>query len=78
MSILFAPTVHENQIAHAQVLIEEHGEKFKELYPECPITPKMHYMIHLPRTILRYIVNTLYSYFSLSRLHEEISTGQLT
>lgn len=51
--IIFAPTVSRNQIAYLQVLIQNHHETFKELYPDCPITPKMHYMIHMPRTMLR-------------------------
>ena len=54
MRIIFAPTVSANQVAYLQVLIQNHHEKFKELYPDCSITPKMHYMIHMPRTILRY------------------------
>ena len=54
MRIIFAPTVSSNQVAYLQVLIQNHHEKFKELYPDCSITPKMHYMIHMPRTILRY------------------------
>ena len=54
MRIIFAPTVSPNQVAYLQVLIQNHHEKFTELYPDCSITPKMHYMIHMPRTILRY------------------------
>ena len=54
MRIIFAPTVNANQVAYLQVLIQNHHEKFKELYPDCSITPKMHYMVHMPRTILRY------------------------
>jgi len=57
MRIIFAPTVSANQVAYLQVLIQNHHEKFKELYPDCSITPKMHYMIHMPRTILRYEIN---------------------
>ena len=55
MRIIFAPTVNANQVAYLQVLIQNHHEKFKELYPDCSITPKMHYMIHMPRIILRYM-----------------------
>lgn len=54
MRIIFAPTVSANQVAYLQLLIQNHHEKFKELYPDCSITPKMHYMIHMPQTILRY------------------------
>lgn len=54
--IVFAPTVSHNQVAYLQVLIQNHHEMFKELFPDCPIIPKMHYMIHMPRTMLRYSV----------------------
>ena len=47
--IAFAPTISENQVAYLQKLIQEHHEKFKELFPQCNVIPKMHYMIHMPR-----------------------------
>jgi hypothetical protein len=53
--IIFAPTVSHNLVAYLQVLIQSHHEQFKALYPGCPIIPKMHYMIHMPRAILRYM-----------------------
>ena len=34
-----------------QFLIEQHHEAFAVLYPIVSITPKMHYMIHMPRII---------------------------
>ena len=53
----FASTViHNLVVAYLQVIIQGHHERFKELYPGCPIIPKMHYMIHMPRAILRYIM----------------------
>mgnify|MGYP002803833386 FL=1 len=52
--IIFAPAVSHNLVAYLQVLIQGHHERFKELYPGCPIIPKMHYMIHMPRAILRF------------------------
>ncbi|XP_028394435.1 uncharacterized protein LOC114518624 [Dendronephthya gigantea] len=51
--IVFSPTISKEQIPYLQVLIQQHHEKFKELFPDCPIIPKMHYMVHMPRTILR-------------------------
>ena len=53
--IIFSPVLSRNQAAYLQVLIQNHHEKFKILYPDCSIIPKMHYMIHMPRTILRYV-----------------------
>lgn len=53
-TICFSPTVSEEKIAYLQVLIEDHHTEFCNLYPECPIIPKMHFMIHMPSVMLRY------------------------
>ena len=39
--IAFAPTISENQVAYLQKLIQEHHEKFKELFPQCNVIPKI-------------------------------------
>lgn len=54
--IVFAPTISKNQVAYLQILIQTHHERFKELFPQCNIIPKMHYMVHMPRTILRWVL----------------------
>ncbi|XP_028418395.1 uncharacterized protein LOC114543724 [Dendronephthya gigantea] len=51
--IVFSPLVSKEQIPYLQVLIQNHHESFKALYPHASIIPKMHYMIHMPRTMLR-------------------------
>ena len=51
--IIFAPTVSVNQVAYLQKLIQGHHEQFKELFPQCNIIPKMHYMVDMPNIILR-------------------------
>ena len=51
--IIFAPTVSVNQVAYLQKLIQGHHEQFKELFPQCNIIPKMHYMVYMPNIILR-------------------------
>jgi hypothetical protein len=53
--IVFSPLLSKNQVPYLQILIQEHHEKFKELFPQCSIIPKMHYMLHMPRNILRYM-----------------------
>lgn len=40
--------------AYLGVLIEEHHTKFKQLYSEKNIIPKMHYMLHYASQIMRY------------------------
>ena len=34
-------------------------ESFRELYPECPIIPKQHYLVHVPQWRLKYVKCTL-------------------
>lgn len=40
--------------SYLRVLIEEHHSKFKALYSHKNIIPKMHYMVHYPRQILKF------------------------
>jgi hypothetical protein len=53
LKIVFAPVISKEQMPYLQVLIQNHHERFKALYPNASIIPKMHYMIHMPRIILR-------------------------
>lgn len=52
MDILFARNVTKDACALLEVLISDHHSQFKELYPDIPITMKMHSMVHMPRLIL--------------------------
>ena len=38
--IVFSPTISKNQVPYLQRLIQEHHERFKELFPHCNIIPK--------------------------------------
>lgn len=40
--------------SYLRVLIQEHHSKFKILYPHKTMIPKMHYMVHYPRQILKF------------------------
>ena len=51
LDYVFAPTISPDCIAHLKVLINDHHQTFKQLYPDCSITPKMHYMVHYPEFI---------------------------
>lgn len=46
MSVIFAPTVTANMADFLSYLVEEHHSLFKELFPEKPLLPKHHFMIH--------------------------------
>ncbi len=41
-----APVVSENWAAYLRMLINDHHEHFKKLYPSLRLTPKMHYIVH--------------------------------
>jgi hypothetical protein len=49
MDILMAPRITTDELAYVQVLITEHLQEIKEVYPTINIIPKMHYMVHMPR-----------------------------
>ena len=52
-SILFSPVIAKDQIPFLRVLIKEYLEKFTTLYPHQPLTPKFHYLVHIPNLIAR-------------------------
>lgn len=60
MDLLLAPRIIEDDICNLAVMISDHHLQFKELYPHATITPKMHYMVHMPRLMLKY-VNLMFS-----------------
>ena len=48
MDYVFAPIMDEEIIEHVRELIDDHYTKFCELYLNCSIIPKQHYMLHIP------------------------------
>ena len=54
MDITFAPVTTADVITYLREVINDHHTGFQELYPDSPITPKMHYMIHIPEWMLKY------------------------
>lgn len=48
----FAPETTKGIAGYLRDLIQQHHAKFKELYPERPLTPKFHHLIHLPQWII--------------------------
>ena len=41
------------EVAYLKVLLTEHHATFVRLYPEASLIPKMHYLIHVPRLMLK-------------------------
>ena len=56
LDYIFAPVISPDCIAHLKDLIDEHHQCFRELYPTCSITPKMHYIVHYPECIERQVM----------------------
>ena len=52
VQICFSPVTSVTRIQELKDAIEVHLTNFKELFPTINITPKMHYMIHIPEQIL--------------------------
>lgn len=50
---LLAPDITTDEVAHLKVLIEIHHTTFVDLYPDSSVLPKMHYLIHMPRLIIK-------------------------
>ena len=48
LDYVFAPSTDEDVIKYLRELIEDHHIKFRDLYPDCLMTPKQHYMVHIP------------------------------
>ena len=57
VDILFAPKITQDNCAYIATLIQDHHDEFRRLYPSESVIPKMHFMIHMPRTTIM-----LYSY----------------
>ena len=55
VDIMFARRITEDTPGYLHQLIEEHHSNFTRLYPEYSVIPKMHFMIHVPRIMLRYM-----------------------
>ena len=49
---LLAPELTEDETVTLSSTIADHHHEFKLLYPCASITPKFHYMVHMPRLIL--------------------------
>lgn len=51
VQIVFAPVLTIATVSRLKLQIENHSKHWKELFPDHSVTPKQHYMIHLPSQI---------------------------
>ena len=56
IDILFCPWITEDDAAYLAFLISDHHEEFCHLYPSWSIIPKMHFMVHMPRLMIQWVV----------------------
>ena len=54
IELTFAPVITIDQTCYLKMLIEKFLMEFKHLYPARPLTPKMHYLVHVPLWTRRY------------------------
>ncbi|KAF3857496.1 hypothetical protein F7725_009355 [Dissostichus mawsoni] len=52
VQIVFAPVISLQTVLRLKQMIEQHLKQFKQLFPDKNVTPKQHYMLHLPTQIL--------------------------
>lgn len=48
LDMCMAPVVTEDMASHLSLLIRDHHETYRELYPDLPLLPKHHYIVHYP------------------------------
>lgn len=58
MDEVFAPITSEERADYLGMLIEDFLEDFTALYPERPLTPKMHYLVHIPTWVVNTTIHT--------------------
>jgi len=54
VDILFCPKATHDHAAYVASLTNDHHTTFCELYPGHSIIPKLHFMVHMPKLMIRY------------------------
>ena len=49
--LLLAPESSEDEASLLSAMISDHHKEFVRLYPAASVTPKFHYLVHMPRLI---------------------------
>ena len=53
VDILFAPSTSEDYAVYVDTLINDHHNEFSKLYQDSNIISKMHFMVHMPRLMIK-------------------------
>ena len=70
--VLVAPSISLAATYALTAMIQDHHSLYKELFPEIPLTPKQHHMIHYPNTIRRFGPLGLYSCMRFEGKHKPL------
>ncbi|XP_074645846.1 uncharacterized protein LOC141902103 [Tubulanus polymorphus] len=46
--LCLSPVISADTMTFLEILVTQHNQRFRDLYPAINITPKMHYLLHLP------------------------------
>ena len=69
VDIIFAEVTTIDKAAYLRDLITDHHSRFVQLYPNCSVIPKMHYILHYPRLVGNLIVfHFFFFFFSFKKL----------
>ena len=53
VDLLFSLSTSDEYAAYISVLINDHHHDFCQLYPDSAVIPKMHFMVHMPRLMIK-------------------------
>lgn len=54
VELICAPKIHQNEVAYLEALLEEYVHLWKSMFPDYPLKPKHHYILHYPNLILKF------------------------
>ena len=72
LDICMAHVVSNDMAAHLNLLIHDHHEAYREIYPDKPLLPKQHYMVHYPdwmKKVSTYLIYIYIIYVRYTLLH---------
>ena len=53
VDFMLCPEILPEEIAYLKVVLKEHHKRFSELFPDASFIPKMHFLLHVPRLLLK-------------------------
>ena len=57
MDYVFAPATTPDNVAYVRGLVADYLSEFFQLYPDCHMIPKQHYLVHVPMWMKKYVCN---------------------